>query len=181
MVINSPGRLSFRPVLVFLSGFMLLACGGVTRPAGVQTSAARQRQLADESRKVTKDYLVTKVGVAGFGGKVFCAYKSLGVEESGDEVKEYVYALCQEYSRSGGGVNKGTGLKLPLVLHLRKQGGSYAVLNHQAPRDAGYKREIEQLFPREMQDEIFSLESNSASLEAEAEAEARDYFGTAHD
>lgn len=166
---------SVRLGLVLLSGLSLFACGGADRLTNGQTLDAAQQKLATELQKVTKDYLVEKVGVAGFGGKVFCAYKVLDME-GGDEVKEYVYTLCEEYYQSGGELKKGTGLKLPVVLHIRKQGGAYTVLSHEAPRDAGYKREIERLFPQKTHDEIFSLESGGGKLQEEVEAEARDHF-----
>ena len=39
-----------------------------------------QKQLADDLKDVTKEYLADKVGIVGFGGKVYCAHKVLDVE-----------------------------------------------------------------------------------------------------
>lgn len=167
---------SVRLGLVLLSGLSLFACVNAARLTNGQTLDAEQQKLATELQKVTKDYLVEKIGVTGFGGKVFCAYKVLEIDGAGDDVKEYVYTLCQEYYQSGGELKKGTGLKLPVVLHVRKQGGVYKVLSHEAPRDAGYKREVERLFPQKTLDEIFSLESGGGKLQEEVDAEAREHF-----
>ena len=43
-----------------------------------------------------EDYLVTNIGISAFGGKVFCAYEPLNVEQ-GAGGKIYLWALCLEY------------------------------------------------------------------------------------
>jgi hypothetical protein len=171
-------HLSLSLGFILLSSFVLFDCGKADHLTNGQTLSAGQQQLAVELREVTKNYLVAKIGVVGFGGKVFCAHKVLALEESGDDVKEYVYVLCQEYYESGAELKKGTGLKLPVALDIQKQAGAYRVLSHQVPRDAGYKKEIERLFPQKTHDEIFSLESGGSNLQDEVDAEARNHFKT---
>lgn len=57
----------------------------------------KQKELAQSLTGVTDDYLTENIGKTGFGGKTFCTYKTLDIEETKQGVNEYLFAVCQEY------------------------------------------------------------------------------------
>lgn len=112
------------------------------------------------------------------GGRVFCMYDSLGARHQGvsraGEVTEYVYALCQEYSRRGGRLEAGAGARLPVALTARFSETGYEVVGHREALDSFGDREI---FPPLVLWHIRRLESGGDDLGAPLAAEARAYFG----
>ena len=42
----------------------------------------KQQELAQSLAGVTDDYLTEHIGKTGFGGKTFCTYKTLDIEET---------------------------------------------------------------------------------------------------
>lgn len=165
---------------VLLAGLLFLGLVNC-RPgqAGVASEQLdqQQRQLATELKDVTKNYLVQQFGETGFGGKSFCAFKLLDIEQKGDDVNEYVYTVCQEYYLKNDELKQGTGSGLPVALQLRKEGASYKVISHKAPGDgARYSRDIEEFFPKKTHAEIFAAGSDYKSWKEEVENEARNYF-----
>lgn len=168
----------FAPVI---AGFILLGmiqCDERHGKSSSQQLSSREIQLAAELKDVTKNYLVEKFGETGFGGKAFCAYKVLEIEQKGEDINEYVYAVCQEYYDKDGELRKGTGSGLPVALILRKEGEAYKVVTHKVPGDGNrYSRDVEQIFPKRTHEEIFSAGSDYTSWKGEVEAEARKYYG----
>src|SRR2546425_13154697 len=61
----------------------------------------RQKELGSQLANVTTSYLDQKIGLVGFGGKPFCGYKLLELEETEKGVSEYVEVLCQEFYQKG--------------------------------------------------------------------------------
>ncbi|HEV7472515.1 MAG TPA: hypothetical protein VGN90_00605 [Pyrinomonadaceae bacterium] len=166
---------------VLIVGCLVLAvaqCGsGMGKPAS-QSLSPEQQQLAAQMKDVTKKYLVEKLGGTGFGGKAFCAYKVLDIEQTGADVNEYVYAVCQEYYDKNGVLTKGTGSGLPVALLLHKQADGYQVVSHRVPGDGSrYSRDVEQIFPKRTHAEIFAAGSDYTSWKEEVESEARKFFG----
>jgi len=154
-----------------------VACLSVRRQLSSEHLDAHQKQLAAELRGVTRTFLVEKIGVVGFAGKPFCAYKVLDVEDKEANVDEYVYALCQEYYLSDGQLKKGTGTAMPVALHFRVENGNYLVTGYQTPRDgSAYASDVKQFFPEKTQYEIFSVGSNHAPWQDEIEREAKAYY-----
>src|SRR5438876_11088059 len=95
--------------VLLTAGFFLMSCHAQQLSSEMLT--AHQRELAAQLKNVTKDYLVTKIGMSALGGKVFCEYKVLDLEENGENINEYVYTICQEYYLKGNGqLEKGTGI-----------------------------------------------------------------------
>jgi len=157
---------------------LTLVLGGCKPKLASQQLTSAQRQLAAELRDVTKTYLESHLGVAGFGGKSFCAYKVMELDQSEERLREFVYAVCQEYYLKNGVVEEGTGLGLPVVLTLRRTGLMYQVVGHQTPGDGGqYSRDVERLFPKQTHREIFEAGPNYTAWKDEVAGEARKYFG----
>jgi len=136
-----------------------------------------QQQLAADLTDVTKTYLVAHVGMASFGGKAFCAYKVLNIEQRNEELTEYVYTVCMEYYLKSGTLEQGTGLGLPVALVLRREGPGYVVVSHQSAGDGGYVRAVERIFPKKTHEEILGAGSTYTSWKVEVEDEAKKYFG----
>jgi hypothetical protein len=181
ILINAGWRPAVKLLAVVTAGLMVLAvfrCGwGKTNLASQQLSS-QQIQLAAELKDITKNDLVEKFGETGFGGRSFCAYKVLDVEQKGEDINEYVYAACQEYYLKGGELTKGTGSALPVALLIRKEGLGYRVISHQTPGDgARFSGDIERIFPKKTHDEIYSAGLNYKSWQGEVESEAKRYFG----
>jgi hypothetical protein len=143
-----------------------------------QHLSGEQEQLAANLMVVTKAYLIDQLGETGFGGKSFCAYKVLDLEQKDDALNEYVYVGCQEYYLKDGLRKKGTGSALPVALVLRKEGSTFKVLSHKIPGDGGqYSRDVERIFPKKTHEEIFAASSNYTSWKNEVESDAKEYFG----
>jgi len=137
-----------------------------------------QKQLADDLKDVTKEYLADKVGIVGFGGKVYCAHKVLDVEMSGEIVNEYVYAVCQEYYPRNGELQQGTGTGMPVALLIKKQDTTYQVISHRIPGDgARYASDVERIFPKRIHDAIFYSVHEENFWQAEVEREAKEHDG----
>jgi len=107
------------------------------------------------------DYLDQKVFSPNFGGKVFSAYKLLGRETG----KLYIWAIIQEYYKKDGILETGTGWSVPLVLNLAESGGNEKISSHISPRDGSlYSKDIEKLFPRNLQKTVLYFPSNSEQV-----------------
>jgi hypothetical protein len=155
------------PVLLF-SLIAVVAC-----PTDELTN--QQKQILADLKGITDSYLITEVMKPNFGGKVFCAYHVLEVEEKGDVVDEYVLALCQEYSVRDEKLSKGTGVAIPVAIRTARQEKAYRFVSGRIPRDAGYANEVKRIFPAKTHEEIFYRRNDD--LLAEVEKEAKNYYG----
>ena len=136
----------------------------------------RQKQITNESAAATDDYLAQKIGGAGFGGRVFCAHEVLDVEGSGESVKEYVFAVCQEYGLRGGSLREGTGVAMPVALQLEGRDQKYQVISHQTPGDSPrYEGDVKRMFPEKTHPEI--INGDRKGLLAAVEQKAKSYYG----
>ena len=107
------------------------------------------------------DYLAGNVGVAGFGGVVFCAYDLMGMDFQADQVSLYLWVLCQEYYVTDKNLDKGTGLSLPVAVYLEKGGDGYTITGHEVPLDGSeYGPSIQRLFPENLWPQIFGSEDD---------------------
>jgi Putative amidase domain len=137
----------------------------------------KDQQLAAEMKGPIKTYLEQNVGEIGFEGKTFCAHKVLGIDQSGDQIDAYIYAMCQEYYLKGQDLTKGTGLALPVALLVQRNGTQYRVVSHETPGDgARFSADVERIFPRNIHQQIFSAPMNSRGMEDAIETEAKQYF-----
>lgn len=137
----------------------------------------KQKELAQSLTGVTDDYLTEKIGKSGFGGKPFCTYKTLDIEETKQGVSEYLFAVCQEYYLIDGHLKEGTGISFPIVLFLQKENQIYKVLGHKIPRDGSQNsHDIDALFPTKTHNEIYILKSGSNFWRDELEKKASNYF-----
>ena len=132
-----------------------------------------------------EDYLVTNIGISAFGGKVFCAYEPLNVEQ-GVEGKLYLWTLCQEYYLEQESLIPGSGVSLPVALRIREQDGPYEIIDHLVPRNGThYGPDVRATFPQSTwsqimprgEDGINQYNYRANRLEEEAEAKARSYYG----
>src|SRR4030095_2792398 len=137
----------------------------------------KQKELAKSLTDITDDYLTKNIGKTGFGGKTFCMYKTLDIEETNQGLSEYLFAVCQEYYLNDGDLKEGTGISLPIALFLQKENQSYKVLRHKIPRDGSQNsHDIDALFPTKTHNEIYSLRSGSNYWRDELEKKASNYF-----
>jgi hypothetical protein len=163
-----------KKALLFPIAVLLLMMAGCRKSRPELT--AEQAQIAGISEAAIDSYLAANVGVSGFGGKVFCAHEVLDVESRGERVKEYVFAVCQEYSVRGGSLSEGTGVGIPVALEMERRGQAYQVVAHQAPGDSPrYAGDVRRIFPERTQDEIF-YGDREGLIEA-AEKKAKTSYG----
>lgn len=174
-------KYSDRPtILAICLLWALCSCYGEQSPLNSESLTAPQKELGAQLVKVTTAYLNQKIGIAGFGGKSFCGYKLLDVEENEKVVLEYVNVLCQEYYLKGNGrLEKGTGIIQPVALTIAKSAGDFQITKHEVPRDGDeFMPDIELLFPKKAQQEIRSdLHSRwSDPILSQIRAEAEKYY-----
>jgi hypothetical protein len=48
----------------------------------------QQKQLDSQLKNLTQKFLVEKIGKTGFGGKAFCAYRTLDVNKENSNISE---------------------------------------------------------------------------------------------
>jgi hypothetical protein len=137
----------------------------------------KQKGLAQSLAGMTDAYLTENIGKTGFGGKTFCTYKTLDIEEAKQGVNEYLYVVCQEYYLNDGHLKAGTGTGLPVVLSLQKENQTYKVVGHKTPRDGSQNwHDIETLFPAGTHEEIQAIRNGPNFWREELEKKAINYF-----
>lgn len=137
----------------------------------------RQAQMEGQLRNLTQTFLVEKISKIGFGGRAFCAYKTLDITKSDNSnVNEYIFAACQEYYPEDGVLKKGTGCSMPIAIYIENQKGTYKIIDYKLPRNGSmYSYDVEHIFPKKTHEQIFHTGVDS-SLWNEAEQEALDYY-----
>ena len=117
------------------------------------------------------DYLAENIGVAGFGGNVFCAYDLMGMNLQAEKPSLYLWALCQEYYIIDQDLDKGSGISVPVAIYLQKSGDGYIISAHELPVDGeGYGPSIWRLFPENLWPQIFpNQDDNYAAYNQRAE------------
>jgi hypothetical protein len=128
-------------------------------------------------------YLVENIGIASFGGQVFCSCEVLDTEQEGIKVDVYVWALCEEYYLVENSLNMGTGSSLPVALHLQETGSEYRLLSYEVPKDGlGYGPSIQAIFSplaieRMCEGDADCYNGRAERLELENLQKAREYYG----
>ena len=106
-------------------------------------------------------------------------------EQDGNLIHIYLWALCLEYYRDGQGLQKGTGMSLPVAIELIKAPDGYQFNSYKVPRDGTlYGKDIRAEFPpstwEEMmpvnQEDVEAYSARAHQLEAETKAEAEKEF-----
>lgn len=138
-------------------------------------------QSADYLGSVER-YLVENIGIASFGGQVFCSYETLDMKQEDAQVDAYVWALCQEYYMDDHSLELGTGSSLPVALHLQKTGNEYQLLSYEVPKDGmGYWPSIQAIFPtiaieRMCEGDASCYNQRAEKLVLENEQKAREFY-----
>jgi len=127
---------------------------------------------------VVDRYLASEHGpngwVFGPAGHWFCATRFLGAATSGDRVTVYVWALCDEWKRSGDRIVSGGGESLPVVVYLRNADGHLHGVSFDEPGDApDYAPDVRRLFPGDVADWILSHPGDVTDLQQNVIAQAR--------
>jgi hypothetical protein len=123
-----------------------------------------------ESRGLLKpvdEYLVQKIGLALFGGKVFCAYDVLGTSLRIGATDVYVWALCGEYYFENDKLTLGTASSLPVAMHMQKVDGQYQVVRYEIPSDgSGFMPSIRRIFPADSIQKMCHQDTNCYNARA---------------
>lgn len=102
------------------------------------------------------DYLQSKIGMKGFNGNVYCAYKVL--DSSGSKPQTlYLLALCQEYYEKNTAKLPGTGIVVPVALSLKWTGEAFDITSHKTPAPGSeYETSLRSIFPQTLAGEILT-------------------------
>lgn len=125
--------------------------------------------LSNGDKQEISQYLNEEVMDPNLNGQVYSVYEVLQSNQDIGEV--YIWAYIQEYYESDALLESGTGMSLPMVLHVERVGDSLEVKSHVLPRDGSYYSEdIKTLFPRRIQNKIHDYPSkNMENLVVEIE------------
>lgn len=133
-------------VLMIASG--LTACG---------LSGAGWPGLNSDLTAAVDGYLAAFLIEPVYGGQVYCASETLEVEQTGDAVKAWVWALCEEFYPVEGALQVGAGHNGPLMVYLFSNeedflpgldDPTYMATGFSAPRDGSLLAEdIARFFP----------------------------------
>jgi len=127
----------------------LAACG--TLEAG---SPGLQEELAPAVNGYLSMFVVEPV----HDGQVFCASETLGVERTGNAIKAWVWALCEELYPEQGVLQPGAGFSGPVMVYLLSNterylpssGDQYMATGMARPRDGSLMAgDIQRMFPAE--------------------------------
>jgi len=126
---------------------------------GCQNAATTNHvSFSDKDTQVIEEYLNREVMEPSFGGEVFSAYEILGTDDNAEKI--YIWALILEYYKTDTALEVGTGMSLPMVLHVEQTEDSLQISSHTMPRDGSYYQEdVETLFPNNIQSKIFDYPS----------------------
>ena len=136
--------------------------------------------------KSIPNYLAEEIGIAGFGGEIFCAIEYLDPPQS-DDGEIYLWALCLEFYREEGRLLEGSGISLPVALETQSVGGQFNIVSHRVPGDGSrYGPDVREIFPRGTWEQIlpktdeelnwYNLRANE--LQTEVRIQANDQFQT---
>jgi len=168
--------------LFVLFAFLFNACSTSTQKA-TATEIGTPRLTSNIDQIISpgdiKDFLVEKIGVSAFGGKVFCAYQIMGTEQDSQMTKIYLWVLLQEYYITQHSLEEGTGISEPVAIFVKMQNGKYQIFDYKDAGD-GYQY-LTQNFPPSILPLINlptdEYNQRSASLSNETRNEAETYFG----
>ncbi|MEN9327330.1 MAG: hypothetical protein RI947_138 [Candidatus Parcubacteria bacterium] len=119
--------------------------------SGLMDSAVATNS-AKLSEPVIKDtvetYLAKHVAQRSAEGITLCAQEMLGSRQEELTIYVYVWAVCQEYTKNNGIVEKGTELSTPVVLTAIRAGQNIEITGYRIPTTGKlYKEEIRSIFP----------------------------------
>lgn len=153
--------------ILFLLCTLLVACAPETQPtpslstptlnSGWQTPLPVLR-TSTTSQETISEYLATTFGVSAYGGKVFCSYQLMGYgKENEDRANLYLWVQCQEfYVDQESVLRAGSGINLPVVVHLLKNDTGYQIIESQRPGEGEvYANDVRKLFPQNLWATIF--------------------------
>jgi len=158
---------------IFLLVALLSACSPLTA------------QLPDGADYLTnvEGYLIENIGIASFGGQVFCSYEVLDTKQEAIKADVYVWALCEEYYLVDNSLETGTGSSLPVALHMQKSGNEYRLQSYEVPKDGmGYGPSVQAIFStlaieRMCEGDPDCYNGRAERLELENEQKAEEYYG----
>lgn len=109
----------------------------------------------------------------------FCGLRYLGSSTSAGSLRVYVWAGCQEYRASGGGLAESTGFSRPVVVTLVLTGHGYRPVAQDWPGEGAYYfSDVSRMFPRSAQHAIREIpestgQGSAAALFADLKRRAR--------
>lgn len=119
----------------------------------VSCSQKKQHLTLNDVKNIEK-YLDTKVMAPAQNGVVLSAHKVLMQKDN----TLYVWAYMQEYYKSDGKLMRGSGWSVPMILTIEQSADGIMVKNHKYPGDGElYSKEVRELFPTEIQQQIFDF------------------------
>lgn len=181
---NRNGQVRLLWHFILLVFVIMLIAGCRLQPGNQPSQLPPSTELEGES---ITDYLTENIGIAGFGGKVFCAYEFLDADLQMD-ASVYVWALCQEYYWNQDALTSGSGISLPVALQTKSVGDKVEIIGHHIPRDGEYYgSDIREVFPRstwpqimpEDIDDINQYNLRANQLVEETRIQAWEFYGTA--
>lgn len=120
----------------------------------VVSCSQKKRQLTVTDVKQIEKYLDTKVMDRAYNGVVYSAHKVLMQKDN----TLYIWAYMQEYYKRDGKTMLGSGWSVPLILTIEPGADGIIVKSHKYPADGElYSKDIKELFPREIQQQIFDF------------------------
>ena len=103
-----------------------------------------------------KTYLAQNIGIKSQSGKVVCAYRAFD-SDSLAPAALHLFALCQEYYKSDGKIQTGSGLQTPIILKLLWKNGEFQITGYAVPGLGDkYASDTKSMFPKASSDIILS-------------------------
>jgi hypothetical protein len=157
----------------------------LTMTPGIQvlTNSTQPEVEKFVSKQHIKDYLALQVGARTMGGKVFCGYQPLGIGNDGKNIQLYLWVLCQEYYWGNGGLKKGTGISIPVVLFVELRLAGYEIVNYDEPHpgfnlpSSSFPPEIRNFILVDLAKSPDEQQTWAKAISQEVEQEAKAYFG----
>jgi hypothetical protein len=115
--------------------------------------------------EVVQIALTSRVGIASFGGELFCSYALLVPLQISNDGKTTAYTVvaCSEFYVQNGVLQRGTSLDIPIALTLEEWVDGWNV-EIERPKVGNWGPSIREIFPPETWPLIFASDSSAMTL-----------------
>lgn len=153
----------------------------LTLTPGLQVAVDNTRPNVEKivSAEYIKEFLILSYSITPNGGKMFCEYQPMGIENDGQTIKLYLWVLEGEYYLDNQVLETGSVSSIPVVLFVGLGDGGYRIVGF---KDAGQGYQYLDInFPPAIKNLIVQqpgfFSQEIAALKPDLDKEARAYFG----
>ncbi|MGG7076591.1 hypothetical protein [Clostridium sardiniense] len=154
----------FNIFIILLTATLFLGCTAITKK-NINDKNINTMNITEKDEEIIREYIGNKTGndIVMSDEETHSAFKILG--SSDNEI--YLWVLKENASGVGGSV--------PLVLEAKKENNNLNILSYKMPGSGDdYGKDIKEMFPKEVQNKIFSNADTHNEMINELEKELQE-------